>query len=165
MTKILEDPGLEVTMFESCYVFVSFDSSNRVRPPPLPTPTSLAPSVHSISFCDTSLSKSPTTIVDPTHLTSIRNSIINPLLACHLFSFILPSHFPILAKVKCMLLAFVMYLLPHHPLYSLNDPCHCLPNYWNQTERYSKMRHDQPLHSSTATEILLTRYENKGCPE
>jgi len=134
-------------------------------PFPLPLPPHLS-YILSHSFCDTSLPKSPTTIVDPTHLTSIRNYIINPLLACHLFSLIFPSHFPILAKVKCMLLAFVMYLLPHHPFYSLNsDLCHYLPKYWNQTDRYNKMRHIQPLHSSIAAEILLIKYENKGCPE
>lgn len=69
-------------MFESCYVFVSLESLDRVRPP---FPFLLLPYfsyILSHSPCDTSLSKSPTTIVDLTHPTPIRNLIINPLLAC-----------------------------------------------------------------------------------
>jgi len=99
-------------------------------------------------------------------ISPIRNPIIHPLLACSPLQCDPSDPLPILIKDKCTLLAFVMCLLRRHPFCSLNiDLCHHPPEYWSQTDRSNKMRLIQPLHSSRATEIFLTKYEKRGCPE
>lgn len=105
------------------------------------------------SLCDTSLFEPPTPIVDSTHLTPIRNSIIHPLLACSPFQ----CDFSILTSKRQMYPSRLCNV-PTSPPSPLNNLC-----------RYSKCRSQTHLvhllHSSIAADTLLTRYENSGRPE
>ena len=68
----------------------------------------------------------------------IRNSIIHPPSARSPPQWYFSDPLPITAKDKCMLLAFVMYLLRHHLFCSSNnDLCYYPPKYRNQTDGYS----------------------------
>lgn len=84
------------------------------------------------------------------------------LLACLPLCFQSNSHSH---KHKCTFLAFVMYLLRHHlvPFEQryLTSPTKIL----EPDIKYEKVHLRQVLHSLRAREILLTKYENRGCPE
>ena len=93
------------------------------------------------SPCDTSLSEPPHPYRG-SHLTHSQScSNVHPLLARS------PLH-PTIAKDKCTLLAFVIYLLRHHLSCSLrNNLCHQPPpKCWSQTRQI----HQATPHSATA---------------
>ena len=106
---------MEVTIFESRCVPISFDSPNHVRP----LPHSYFPRKLRTFYpapCDTSLSEPPTPTVDFT--SPIRNSVQTFI---HYLLVHPPFHFPTIAKDKCTLLAFVMYLLRRHLFLALSQ--------------------------------------------
>lgn len=55
-----------------------------------------------------------------------------------------------------------------HPFCSLNNIRHYTPKYWSPPGAHRRVRRGtfySTPHSSIAAEILLTKYENSGCPE